>query len=360
MRKYTKKKIKRPRRPAEGPTLQIEALVAEGLEPFARQELRSFDRPLKLLDEAEGEPIRFAYSGGPRALFHLRTVTSLYLRHSYAVPRPRGLLGDENLRRLLDQVATVRAMHPPETFTTLFISAAGAETAVLQRLKEELANRTGLAIGEDDGDLLLRMRRSADGEGWDVLARLTPRPLATRKWRVCNMQGALNGTVAYVMTLLTRPHPNDLFLNIGCGSGTILIERLFAGEVRRAIGCDTSEEALECARQNVAAAGMSERCELQSWDARALPLNDGSVGALCADLPFGHLVGSHNENVQLYPAMLDEAARVAQPRALGVFLTHELRLMERYLEGTHQWQLERQIKVGLGGLYPRIFVLRRT
>ncbi|NJM05260.1 methyltransferase domain-containing protein [Candidatus Gracilibacteria bacterium] len=340
--------------------MQIEALVAEGLEPIARQELRSFDRPIKLLDDNESGPIRFEYNGGVRALFHLRTITSLYLVSSYAVPRPRGLLGDENLRRLVDQINTVRSHHPPEAFTTLYVSAAGAETAVLQRLKEELASRCDLTIGEDDGDLLLRLRRSVDGEGWEVLTRLTPRPLATRKWRVCNMEGALNGTAAYTMAMLTRPHPNDLFLNIGCGSGTLLIERLFAGEARRAIGCDNDSEALACARQNIVAAGMADRCELHSWDARALPLPDGASGAICGDLPFGHLVGSHDENLRLYPALLDEAARVAQPRALGVFLSHELRLMERYLDTTRFWHLERAIKVGLGGLYPRIFILRRV
>jgi 16S rRNA G966 N2-methylase RsmD len=359
MPKYTNNKTQSSRRPQPGPTYEIEALVAEGLEPFARYELQGFNRPLKLLDENASGSIRFEYSSGLRALFHLRTVTSLYLVRRYAVPRPRGLLGDENFRRLLDQIATVRDLHPPEAFTTFYISAAGAETAVLQRLKEELALSTSLRIGEEDGDLLLRLRRSADIGGWDVLTRLTPRPLATRKWRVCNMQGALNGTVAYVMAMLTHPHPNDLFLNIGCGSGSILVERLFAGETRRAVGCDINEEALECARQNVEAAEMTARCELRNWDARALPLNEGVVGAICGDLPFGHLVGSHDDNVRLYPALLDEAARVAQPRALAVFLSHELRLMERYLANTPLWQLERTIKVGLGGLYPRIFVLRR-
>ena len=35
------------------------------------------------------------------------------------------------------------------------------------------------------------------GDGWETLVRTTPRPLATRYWRVCNYEAALNATVAH-------------------------------------------------------------------------------------------------------------------------------------------------------------------
>ncbi|NTU83238.1 MAG: RNA methyltransferase, partial [Chloroflexales bacterium] len=40
-------------------------------------------------------------------------------------------------------------------------------------------------------------------------------------------------------------------------------------------------------------------------------------------------------------------------------LSHEVRLMERLLEAGPAWQLEQAIRVDLGGLYPRIYLLRR-
>jgi 23S rRNA G2445 N2-methylase RlmL len=174
------------------------------------------------------------------------------------------------------------------------------------------------------------------------------------------LEGALNAAVAHAINWLTQPDGRDTYLNIGCGSGTLLIERLLAAPARRAIGCDTSSEALNCAITNVAAAQLSGRCELQNWDATALPLGNASVDVITADLPFGHLVGSHSENLTLYPALLHEAARVARRDACCALLSHEVRLMERLLADMPEWLIDDVIRVGQGGLHPRIFLLRRA
>ena len=147
---------------------------------------------------------------------------------------------------------------------------------------------------------------------------------------------------------------------MACGSGTLLIERLACAPVKQAIGCDTSAEALACAQANIEASGYAASIALHDWDARALPLSEASVDALCADLPFGHLVGSHGQNVSLYPALMAEAARVARPGALFSLITHEVRLMETVLVRSAAWQVEGTFRLTLGGLHPRIFVLRRV
>jgi 23S rRNA G2445 N2-methylase RlmL len=214
-----------------------------------------------------------------------------------------------------------------------------------------------------EGDLQIRLRRASTGDaGWEVLVRLSPRPLTVRPWRACDMEGALNAAVAHAMALLTRPTPDDVFLNIACGSGTLLIERLACGPARRAIGCDTDAGALDCARANVAASGYSARIELHEWDAGALPLATGSVDALCADLPFGHLVGSHEQNKTLYPCLLRQAARVARRGARFSVITHEARLTRTLLAQPEQaaaWDVEETVRVGLGEVQPHLFVLLR-
>jgi len=344
---------------AHRPGRRLEIVVAEGLEPLARDELRRFGRAMRLDNDERPGVIRARYTGDLRALPGLRLAASVYLARHFAVPRPRALLGDEHLRLALADCETVLRLHPHGTFHTLFLSAAGADSAVLTRLKTELAGRLGLAVGDDDGDLLLRLRRDESQTGWDWLVRLSPRPLATRSWRVCNMEGALNGPVACAMNLLTAPAAGDVYVNIGCGSGTLLIERLLLAPAKRAIGCDTDARALACTRANLDAAGVRARAEVQPWDARSLPLPDAAIDVITGDLPFGHLVGSHAQNLELYPALLAEAARVARPGARCVLLSHEVRLMERLLAGLPAWRVERTIRVDLGGLYPRIFVLRR-
>lgn len=358
MRKYTNKGRREASAGAPEPR-RVEVVAPVGLEPLVRTELRRLGRAVQLEREEAPGLVAIRYGGELRALLGLRAATSVYLVRSFAVPRPKALLGDEHFKAALALAETAIRLHPAGAFRTLYLSAAGAESAVLARLKSDLGARLGLAVGDEDGDLLLRLRRAADGASWELLARLSPRPLATRPWRVCNREGALNGPVAHAMAALTRPANSDVYLNLGCGSGTLLIERLLIGPARRAVGCDLSAEALACARANVAAAGLAARCELTAWDARALPLPDGSVGAITADLPFGHLVGSHAENLALYPALLAEAARVARPDARCALLSHEVRLMERLLADSPAWAPEETIRVDLGGLFPRIYLLRR-
>lgn len=339
--------------------MSVEVVVAAGLEQLARDELRQLGRRVQFKPATGPGVLPLSYSGDLRDLLGLRVATSVYVVRTFAVPRPRALLGDEHLRAAQQFATTALKLHAPGSFASLYLSAAGADSAVLMRLKEALAQQLGLTVGSEDGDLLLRLRRASSGH-WELLVRLTPRPLATRAWRVCNREGALNGAVAYAMAQLTRPTATDRYLNIGCGSGSLLVERLLLGAAQRAIGCDTSKAARACATQNLAAAGLQGRYELTDWDARALPLPEGSISAISADLPFGHLVGSHDENLSLYPALLDEAARVACAGARCALLSHEVRLMERLLAERPAWHLEQALRVDLGGLYPRIFLLRRA
>ena len=65
-------------------------------------------------------------------------------------------------------------------------------------------------------------------------------------------------------------------------------------------------------------------------------------------------------NVALYPAILGEAARVAEPGARFALISHEIRLLESLLRDSAEWSTERVLRVSLGGLHPRIFLLRRN
>ena len=231
------------------------------------------------------------------------------------------------------------------------------------RLRERIALETGLEFVADEGDLLVRLRRPLDErDGWEASIRLTPRPLSARAWRVCNLPGALNASVAHAMVHLSRPHPDDVVLNLACGSGTLLIERRAWGAARLVLGCDTDAGALQCAHDNRAASGHDD-VALENWDAGATPLPAHSVDSILVDLPFGQLVGSHTANQTLYPRILDEAARVATPGATFVAITQDIRLWENELLIHPAWRTESvwpiSIPFSSGYLHPRIWVLSR-
>ena len=351
------------------------APVGAGLAPPAPTSVTTANAPPPGPNSQHPAPW-FAYGGSWATLLRLQTVVAVHVVAAAGLPRPTGLLDDGNFRRIAATIGHIRSLHPAGAFKTFRLSAAGADSPVFQRFAARLGQETGLQPAEDAGDLLLRARRGVDG-GFELLIRISPRPLAARSWRVCNRPGALNAAVASIMAGLTQPDPNDVYLNLASGSGTLIIERALLGPAARLIGCDVDAEAGACAARNIEAAGLTlsgtpgsaqlhdrmPAVELTTWDATALPLRDASVGALTVDLPFGQLVGTHTANTELYPRLLAEAARVARPGARLVAITQQVRLFERSVDA-RAWITERVLRPTLptsgGAIKPGVYVLRRA
>lgn len=321
--------------------------VLEGLERFAQDELDELRgvRPL-------GGP-RFAFGGTTRALKRLRSAVAVYALEHFDVPRPKALLGHQHLTQLARFVSGVAAQ---DDFKSFRVSAAGRESGVFARLTEELARLLGLPHNPKEGELLLRFVPS--GEGWDVLARITPRPLSARSWRVCNMAGGLNATLAHAMLRLGGVRETDRVFNPMCGSGTLLIERAALGPSAQLVGADLSDSALACARQNVAASKFTD-IEVGQLDVVAGELPARAFDLIVADLPWGDAVGSHEGNAALYPAFLRSMAHVGSRKARLVVLTHEVKLFERVLGEQDRWHAREVVRAYHGGHHPRAYLLTK-
>lgn len=331
-----------------------------GMKPFAEAELRRrLGASMRLLPDQDAEAIRFAYGGDWRRCQDLRLVNAVYLAAHFPIPRPKALLGHQHWHKLLRLIAAVRALHPPRAFRTCHVSAAGRQSTILRRLQQQLAADTGLTLDETAGDLWLRLRPAASAVGgWDMLVRLTPRPLSTRFWRVRDMEGALGGPVAALMVDLTQPQATDRFLNLTCGSGTLLVERLLTAPAALAVGTDLDAAHLQLARANLAAAGAY--ASLMRQDDGAAALAAGAFDAIVADLPWGQLVGEAANLPTLYARVIASAARLARPGARFVLITHMVQVTEQTLaQQENSWRVLRRIPLRRGNLRPRIYVLER-
>ncbi len=344
----------------------LELALAPGLADVALNELRELARRAKLplpAVQQRDDAIAFAWQGDPRVLHALRTVQSVARVWRFDVPRPKALLGDAALRELVEGMRAVAAAAEPARFTALRLSAAGRESAVMQRLARALADALELPL-RADGDLLVRVRPGAQG-GWEVLARTTPRPLSVRSWRVCDRPGGLDAALAAALVRLAGVRPDERVCNAMLGSGTLLIERALAGPAGCLHGFDVEASALACTERNAAAAGVEARLRLWQGDATAPPGgavagdNPARYDLLLVDPPWGDAVGDHGANAALYAALLESLARVAVRGARLVFVTHEVRLTERLLNEQSAWVLRHQRRVWQGGHQPLCLLLER-
>lgn len=341
-------------------TGRYEAEVIPGLEAVAGDELAErFDKRVSRLQAPRPGALRFRFRGAPAALHGLRSVVAVYQAHHFAVPRPKALLGHEHftrLTRLLHHICADFAAKP----STIGIGAAGSGSAVMRRLRAALAEALALLPAEDGkGELFLRLLPSSRGTGWDILIRTSRQPLSKRGYRLADMPGALNATVAYAMTRFGDLPRAARVVNLCSGTSTILIEHGLSRPGDCLYAIDNSSPALAMGSRNSRAAHPGVEIRHLFADAKHSPLAARSVDRLYADLPFGHHIGSHEENIRLYPALLREAARIARPHACFVVLTHELRLMRRCLLQS-PWQVVDERAINLRGLHPRLFVLNQN
>jgi hypothetical protein len=167
--------------------------------------------------------------------------------------------------------------------------------------------------------------------GYEALLalRLSDEQMRHRDYKLEHLPASLRPSAAAALVWLTRPAPDDVFLDPMCGAGTILIERAHAGRYALLLGGDVREQALDVARSNIGT--RYKPIELRLWDARALPLDSASITAAAVNLPFGKQIGSAEQNRTLYPQVLRELARVLRPAARLAALTGDRRTFDEAL-----------------------------
>lgn len=292
------------------------------------------------------------------AVRSLRRVVAASSSLTVPARRPRELLETSVQQRLGELLEDIRRQRPRLRFHGLRLEAAGAHTPDMRRLAAAMADLAGVPVDEE-GDLVVRVRRGAPPGTWQVLLRTTPRPLSTRAWRTVDYPGAVNATIAATVLDQLEVGPEDSVLDMTCGSGTFLVEQLHVEAPARAVGVDLDPSAIDAARAHQREARRKGQVEWVAADVLEAPLEPGFT-RLLTNPPWGTLHGEHDSNEQLLADLLRRAAELAAPEArLGV-LTHEITRMHRVLEeAASGWRLLREHRFFQKGHHPRLFLLER-
>jgi tRNA (guanine6-N2)-methyltransferase len=364
------RRARQPARVPEGkerrraPVSNVELLFLPGLDDVVADEVRErlggVVRHVRAVPDRD-DSLAVAMTGPLKALLGMRTIVAPFLVLAFPVPRPKSLLSGEYFPTIVDAIREVGRLNPADPPTSLRIEAAGRDSTVLRNFADQLAQATGLHHDDEFGECVVRLRRTPGQDGWDVLVRLSTLPLSARPWRAEGYHAAVNATVAAAMVRLSKPAASDRVVNLMCGSGTILVERLLAGYARAAVGIDRSGDAIAAAEANVSAAGLTGRVELMIGDvAQDDWVSAGPFDRLYADPPWGDKSGRHSESEDLHQMLLERAYAGAAEGARLVVLTHEIRIMERCLRrASSLWRLDSETRVFQKGHHPRIYLLTK-
>lgn len=253
----------------------------------------------------------------------LRSVARAYLTMQSDIYNPAYIFKHKSvLGTLIDTVVR------HDVFKTFKISCAGSESPEVKGIVIYVQETYKLEE-RDEADLKIYIAKS--GNGWEIGVQITPRPLPVRDYRVINMSGAMDPTIAYAVNYFCNLESAHSYLNIFSGSATLLIEAgLSYPNLEELVGFDNDKKHLSLSIQNIKKAGLIKKVQVREANIFE-KLNLGTFDAVASDLPFGMSISKTENLEKLYTAFVQYCEEVLNPNGRLVVYTSEHELIEQIL-----------------------------
>lgn len=341
--------------------------VSAGLETIAREELseRFADTGRLKILERKPQRILFQYTGNPRELLSLRTSEHLFLilkqmpkmtRSRSSLSALSGSLARFNFKEAFAccrQVGINARKRMPFRVTSRLSGKRNFRRVDLQRVVERALLERGWYLKRSSS--AIDIWAEVHGDDGYISIKLSSNDMAQRPYKQAHIPASLKPTLAYSMVRLSRPHPDDVFLDAMCGAGTILLERALIKRYRYLIGGDVSPDALDATVANFGRKHQPR--QFFHWDARSLPLGSNTVDKIVCNLPFGETVGNVSQLTNLYRQCLGEYERVLKPRGRMVLLTSQDMLLDDELKQRRSFRVAQKLKVDVRGMRAWISII---
>lgn len=245
------------------------------------------------------------------------------------------------------------------SFETFKIICAGSDSLIIQNISDYIQNTYGLTKNED-ADMKIHIIKN--GRTWEVGAQISSKPLSVRSYKVRDMEGAMNSTIAYALNSLCGLENAESYLNIFSGSATLLIE---AGQcyknIKQLIGYDNNKEALSLSIKNIREAGLIKVIKVKEADIFDKPLF-GMFDVITADLPFGMLVSKFENLETLYRSFIEYSQKTLKDNGVLVVYTVKSDILKKIIKQS-EFKIINSLKLKLitsskGFIYPSIFVCK--
>ena len=208
---------------------------------------------------------------------------------------------------------------------------------IMNAIEKSVSRQTRLSVNRANPDLEIWLNRRNDGSVYFMLRVGKHRPFdKTLK------KGELRPDIVEVMIHEAGIDGDSTVADLFGGWGAIAAALVESGRCKKTYTGDINDE---CVRHQKKRLHGKRNCVVQKWDARRLPLGDGSLDAIVTDPPWGEYEAI--DPSRLYDEFIAEAARVLRPGGSLVFLTSNGDQARRSLD-THGFSHSR-VPLRIGG-----------
>ncbi|MEY4440443.1 MAG: hypothetical protein RLY49_69 [Candidatus Parcubacteria bacterium] len=323
----------------EHDSIKIKLTYVSGLRDVVFDEVKQTPE-FKILKEGK-DCLYVEYMDDFEKIKKLHTVSRAYITtedskfHPMHISKHKSILGD--------LIGIVIEKNNSGDFKTFNINCAGSNSEEVKEIKKYISSEFKLADA-DDADLKIYIAKIKDT--WELSIQITPRPLSVREYRVKNMSGAMDPTIAYALNFLCNLDMRKTYLNVFSGSATLLIEAgLHYDNLEKLIGFDNDKEHLSLSIQNIKKAGLIRKIEVKEFDIFEKP-ELGSFDVITSDLPFGMLISKGEDLEKLYKVFIEYCeSHLNSDGVLGVY-TSEFELFERLISES-KFSIKKEVKINL-------------
>ncbi|WP_420640668.1 N-6 DNA methylase [Candidatus Leptofilum sp.] len=316
----------------------------------------------------------FSYAGDASDLLQLRTVEDVFVlacsidkvpRTRQPLPQLTALVEDSALFQHAIDIAMPMRKQPGRPSYRVISRLYGSHDIYRKQLGE--AVRRGMKVRYPrwrlvEDHTMLEIWVNLLGSRLVAGIRLTDRTMRHRFNKPMPLKAALRPSVAAAMIHLIQPQDDDIFLDPMCGSGTLLMERRYAGAYQQMLGADIVYNHSRATRLNVESLRKELPANFHMLHANAmqLPLALGSITKVATNLPFGKQIGSPKALKKLYPAFFRELERVLGRNGRAVILSSEYDLVKTAVRRCDHLEILTGYSIAVLGQWGRIYILRRN
>ncbi len=301
--------------------LQLKLSYITGLRPVVLDELKRFN--FKILNEAEDSVFIEFSEEIISKVKKLRSVSRAYLVLQSNIYHPTYISNHKSiLGNLIDIVVKY------DNFKTFKISCAGSDSPEVRSIAKYIQG-TYRMEEIDEADLKIHIIKLEDI--WEIGIQITPRPLSVRDYKVINMSGAMDSTIAYAVNSFCNLDSAHSYLNVFSGSATLLIEAVECySNLEKLIGFDNNKKHLSISIQNIKKADLINKILIKEADIFEKP-DFGMFDAIVSDLPFGMLISKDKDLEKLYTTFIQYCEGTLNAGGRLVVYTSEYDLIEPIL-----------------------------